>query len=160
KAVLFIVGHVPSDYENASIAVISLADHEKKILLDRVGMYARYVTGGYLTYVSGNTLFAAPFDAERLEVLGPSKPVLEGVVNQPAIGYAQADFSGNGMLLYHKGRNADAGALAWVDRAGEVAPLPVAPSLYAMQVRVSPDGDRVATNVVDGPNGAIWVYDS
>jgi Tol biopolymer transport system component len=160
KAVLFLIGHVPSDYENASIAVMSLADHKKKILLDRVGMYARYVTGGYLTYVSGNTLFAAPFNSQRLEVLGPSKPVLEGIVNQPAIGYAQVDFSMNGMSLYHKGRNADVGALAWVDRTGKVAPLPVAPSLYAVQPRVSPDGEHVAANVVDGPNGSIWVYDS
>src|SRR5262249_54450557 len=80
KAVLFLIARVPSDYENGSIAVMSLADRKKKILLDRVGMYPRYVTGGYLTYVSKGTLFAVPFDPERLEVRAPRRPALGGMV--------------------------------------------------------------------------------
>jgi serine/threonine-protein kinase len=157
--VLFNIARVPSDYESASIGVLFLADGKRKMLLDRVGMYPRYV-GGYLTYISKDTLFAVPFDSDRLEIRGQAKPVLERIRSQPAIGYAHVAFSRNGTLLYRKGRNADLGTLAWVDRAGEAVPLWAAPSLHTLQPRLSPDGDRVATMVIDGPNTSIWVYDS
>ena len=159
KAVLFLIARVPGYYEGASMAVMSLADHKKKILLDRVGMHPRYVAGGYLTYVSKGTMFAVPFDSDRLEVRGPAKPILESVASHPAIGYAQADFSRDGMLLYRKGRTEGVRALAWVDRAGKVESVLAAPSLYTIQPRVSPDGERVAAMVIDGPNASIWVYD-
>jgi serine/threonine-protein kinase len=159
KAVLFNIARVPSDYESASIGVLSLPDRKRKILLDRVGMYPRYVDG-YLTYISKDTLFAVPFDSDRLEIRGHAKPVLERVRSQPAVGYAQVAFSRNGMLLYRKGRNADSGTLAWVDRAGEAAPFWAVSSSHTLQPRLSPDGDRVATMAIDGPNASIWVYDS
>jgi eukaryotic-like serine/threonine-protein kinase len=158
KAVLFLIDRLPSDYEGASIGVLSLADRKRKILRDRVGMYPRYVAG-YLTYVSNDTLFAVPFDSDRLEIRGQAKPVLERIRSQPAIGYAQVDFSRNGTLLYRKERSAEIGTLAWVDRAGKAAPLLAAPSLHTLQARVSPDGDRVATMVIEGPGASIWVYD-
>src|SRR5262249_39811011 len=85
KAVLFLIARVPGDYESASITVITLADRKMKMLLDRVGMHPRFVTGGYLTYVSKGTLFAVPFDSDRLEVRGQAKPILESIVNQPSL---------------------------------------------------------------------------
>jgi serine/threonine-protein kinase len=158
KAVLFLIARVPGEYQGASIAVMSLADRKKKILLDRVGMHPRYVAGS-LTYVSKGTMFAVPFDSDRLEVRGPAKPILEGIANHPGVGYAQVDFSRDGMLLYRKGRTEGVGALAWVDRAGNAESLLTAPSAYTTQPRISPDGDRVAAMVFDGPNASIWVYD-
>jgi serine/threonine-protein kinase len=159
KALLYLIARVPSDYESGSIAVMTLPDHKKKILLERVGMYPRYVAGGYLTYVSKGTLFAVQFDPERLEIRGQPKPVLEGIVSQPAIGYAQVDFSRNGMLVYRKGRNADVATLSWLDRSGKATPLLDTNSFYGIQPRVSPNGDRVSTMVIDGPNASVWVYD-
>jgi serine/threonine-protein kinase len=157
--VLFLIARLPGDYESASIAAISLADLKRKILLDRVGMHPRFVTGGYLTYVSKGTLFAVPFDSDRLEVRGQAKPILESIVNQPSMGYAQIDFSRDGTLLYRKGRQDMFRKLAWVGRTGETEPLSASPSPYTTQPRISPDGNRVAVIVFDGPNASIWVYD-
>jgi serine/threonine-protein kinase len=137
---------------------MSLSDRKRKILLDRVGMYPRYA-GGYLTYLSKDTLFAVPFDAERLEVRGTAKPVLESVVSQPTIGFANVDFSRSGMLLFRKGRADDARTLSWLDRAGNAEPVAATHWPYSTQPRISPNGDRVATMVIDGPNASIWVYD-
>jgi serine/threonine-protein kinase len=158
KAVLFLVTHVAANYEGGSIGVMSLADRRRKILLERVGMYPRYVAGGYLTYVSRGTLFALPFDSDRLEVRGPAKPILENIRNRPNVGYAQLDFSRNGLLLYSKGRTEGLRTLAWVDRAGNSESLSAEPAPYAMP-RVSPDGERTAAIVIDGPNASVWVYD-
>ena len=90
-------------------------------------MYPRYVPG-YLTYVSKGTLFAAPFDSDSLEVRGSAKPILESIGTSPALGYAQVDFSRNGMLLYRKGRTEGLRTLAWLDRAGNAESLLAEPA--------------------------------
>ena len=86
---LFLATQIPGEYEGGSIGVVSLADKKRKIVLPNVGMYPRYVSG-YLTYVSKGTLFAVPFDLDSLEVRGSAKAILEGIRNQPLLGYAQS----------------------------------------------------------------------
>jgi hypothetical protein len=80
KAVVYVVAE-PKDvgfFTQSKIAVQRLDTHEKKILPIQ-GTYPRYSPTGHLLFVREGRLFAAPFDANRLEVTGSPIPVLDGV---------------------------------------------------------------------------------
>jgi serine/threonine-protein kinase len=158
KAVLFTAGAAAVAFDGANIVVMSLADHRRKTLV-RGGTYGRYLPSGHLVYVNRGTLFAVPFDVERLEVHGTPAPVLDQVGYNAAQGSAQLDFSQNGTLIYRSG-GAVGGLLtvAWLDGAGKAQPLLAKPGVYALP-SMSPDGQRLALGVRDGSGADIWVYD-
>jgi serine/threonine-protein kinase len=159
KTVLF-TGHtaiVGSD--GANIEVMSLADHRRKTL-QRSGTFGRYLPSGHLIYVTRGTLFAVPFDVNRLEVRGTPAPVLDQVGYNATYGSAQFDFSQTGTLIYRSGE-AGGGLVTvqWLDAAGKTQPLLAKPDLYT-RPSLSPDGQRLALNVTDeAGNIDIWVYE-
>jgi serine/threonine-protein kinase len=158
KAVLFTAHTATNGFDRANIEVMSLPDHSRKILV-RGGTYSRYLPSGHLVYVNRGTLFAVPFDADRLEVHGTPAPVLDQIGYNAQLGSAQLDFSQTGTLIYRSG-GAGGGLLtvAWLDRAGNVHPLLAKPGAY-VNPSLSPDGQRLAVNVVEGSGTDIWVYD-
>ncbi len=159
KAVLFTVSSVTNNYEEASIAVVSLDDRHKEIVLAHAGLYSRYLPSGHIIYVAKGRMFAVPFDLDRLRVGGRATPVLEDVSNNSDYGFAQLDFSQSGTVLYHKGRTQGLTTIQWLDGAGKTESVRDEPGLYQMP-RVSPDGSRLALSVTEGPDAAVWVYDS
>jgi serine/threonine-protein kinase len=50
-------------------------------IVHRGGYYGRHLLSGHLIYLHDGTLFAAPFDLNRLEVTGQPVPVVEGVTS-------------------------------------------------------------------------------
>ena len=102
KAVLFTAHTATIGFDAANIEVMSLADHRTRTLV-RGGTYGRYLPSGHLVYVNRGTLFAVPFDVERLEVHGTPAPVLDQVRYTAAQGSAQLDFSQTGTLIYRSG---------------------------------------------------------
>ena len=137
---------------------MSLADHRMKTLV-RGGTFGRYLPSGHLVYVNRGTLFAVPFDVDRLEVHGTPAPVLDQVGYNTAQGSAQLDFSQTGTLIYRSG-GAGGGLLtvAWLDGAGKAQPLLAKPGDYG-RPSMSPDGQRLALEVTEGSGTDIWVYD-
>ena len=100
RSVLFTVrSDASADYEGASIELVRVDTGERKVV-HRGGYYARYVPTGHVLYVQNGTLFALPFDAQRLEATGSQMPVLEGLETNPAEGSAQYGVSDNGLLTY------------------------------------------------------------
>src|SRR5262245_27360759 len=89
KAVLFTSRSGPS-FDNARIEVLDLRTGERRVLIEG-GSDARYSPSGHLIYARAGTLFAVPFDVDRLEVKGTPVPVLEGVSWFPLLG--SADFA-------------------------------------------------------------------
>src|SRR5262249_50729415 len=86
---------------------------------------------------------------------GSPIPVLEGITTQPVSGGAEVAFSESGVLVYTLGGGDDFGrTLVSVDRKGNVRPLPAPPRAY-FQVRLSPDGTRLALAI----QRDIWVYE-
>jgi Tol biopolymer transport system component len=159
KAVLFTAWPTGgSSFDAANIDVMSLADHRTKTLV-RGGTFGRYLPSGHLIYVSRGTLFAVPFDVNRLEVHGTPSPVLEQVAYNAADGSAQLDFSQTGTLIYRSG-GAGGGLLTvgWLDSAGKAQPLLAKPGAYG-RPSMSPDGQRLALEVTEGSGTDIWVYD-
>ena len=158
KAVLFTASQSPTAFDSANIDVMSLADHRRKTLV-RGGTFGRYLPSGHLVYVSQGTLFAVPFDMDRLEVHGTPAPVLDHVGYSAAFGSAQFDFSQTGTLIYRSG-GAGGGLLtvAWLDGAGKAQTLLAKPGNYG-RPSMSPNGQRLALEVTEGPGTDIWLYD-
>jgi serine/threonine-protein kinase len=158
KAVLFTRSTVGSFYGGADIEAVSLSDRRTKMVLERAGMYARYLPSGHLTYVSNGTLYGVPFDLDRLATHGAPVPLLEGVSHSPLAGSAQLNFTPGGTLVYRSGVANYHVAIQWLDGAGQTEPLWAEPGFYQAP-RLSPDGKLLAIAVAEGPDSHIWVYD-
>jgi len=152
EAVLFTANKALVGFDGANIEVMSLADHHRKTLV-RGGTFGRYLPSCHLIYVNRGTLFAVPFDLDRLEVRGTPSPVLDQV-GYNVRGSAQFDFSQTGTLIYHSG-GAGGGlfTVQWLDAAGKTQPLLAKPDSY-FRPSLSPDGSRLAISTSD-----IWVYE-
>jgi serine/threonine-protein kinase len=162
KAVLFTSGTagvaVGSIFEDADIVVYSMASGQRKTL-QHGGFYARYLPSGHVVYLHAGTLFAVPFDLQRLEVTGQPTPILEGVGTSPGVGGAQLSFSDTGDLVYVAGRAGGQNvSIYWMDRAGKFTSLRETSGGYLNPV-FSPDGKRLALEINDGKRLDIWVYE-
>ena len=161
KAVLFTAENSTVGFDDAKIEVVTLADHRRKTV-QRGGTFGRYLAApggkGYLTYVNRGTLFAVPFDAEKLETSGSPVPVLQQVSYSAMFGSAKLSFSRAGTLVY-RSREIDALRLAvqWLDAEGKSQPLLEKPGLF-VNPHFSPDGQRLVVANEDTRSG-IWIYD-
>jgi serine/threonine-protein kinase len=159
KAILFTSSTGTSNYEDASIAVYTLATKERKTLLRHRGFYPRYLPSGHLVYVQDSTLIAVPFDLARLEVTGPAAPILEGLAAAPGTGAAHFSFAQTGTFVYVATASGDRNSsIYWLDQRGKFTTLRETPDAYLTPV-FSPDGRRLAVQVASDKRSDIWVYD-
>jgi Tol biopolymer transport system component len=160
KAVLFTAYRSMMDVDTASVEVVSLGNQRRKTLV-RGGTAPRYLPSGHLVYGNKGTLFAIPFDLDRLETYGRAVPVLEGVAYGTQNGVPEFDVSDGGTLIYRKGGGGDASELStlhWLDGTGKKTPLRDKPGDY-MWPSFSPDGKRLALSVGEQGNRDIWIYE-
>ena len=148
---------VASDSES-NIAVKSLETGERRLLFS--GSSPRYVASGHIVFARENALWAAPFEADTLNITGDPVPVLEGVAIG-ATGYAHFTVAENGSLAYVPGVGAAGGtrSLLWVDREGREEVLSDLSAADYRSVDVSPDGSRLALELVDEDGSDVWIYD-
>ncbi len=158
KAVLFTI-KTAKPWDDARIAVLNLRTGEQRMLLEG-GSNPRYAPTGHLIYARGRSLFAVPFDPERLQLKGTPAPVLEGVSWNSFTGLADYSFSEPGDLVYVPGSAVgQKTTMVWVDRKGKTEALEAPPRAY-FNPSISPDGRQVAMTIGDGSdNWDIWVYD-
>jgi serine/threonine-protein kinase len=152
KGILHTSTNTP-DYEEATLAVYLLPSGPEKTVL-RGGYHGRYLPSGHLVYIREGTLFAVPFDLDRLEVTGSPVPAVEGVATSLFTAGAQFAFSNQGTLVYVPRESALEYTIEWMDRAGRREPLRDVPESYS-NPRFSPDGRRLAVDVRDD----VWVYE-
>jgi Tol biopolymer transport system component len=140
--------------------------HDGRVMVQRAGghtlvqqgaIFGRYAQSGHLLYVNGGKLFAAAFDANRLEVTGRAVPVADDIATALISGTAQYAFSDTGVLAYRRARNPSR-VLQWMDTSGQMQPMRNLPAEY-QEVRFSPDGTRLLLNIGDGVQSDIWSYD-
>lgn len=155
-AVLFTIASGAGGIEHPEIAVLDLRTGTSKVLI-RGGSHAQYVATGHLLYGVTGTLHAAAFDLGRLEVTSTPAPVLQGVMTS-AIGAANAAVAANGSLVYLPGRagGTNQRTVVSLDRQGRGSPLPGLPLDSYRDVRVSPDGARLALATTTD----VWIYDA
>jgi serine/threonine-protein kinase len=154
KAVLFTIDTGDS-FDEARIAVLSLETGKTDVLFDG-GTNARYSPTGHIVFCRAGALLAVPFDLERLERTGDPVTVIEGILMEPG-GAAHFTFSDDGSLAYVPGGIlVPDRKLVWVNRQGEIDPLPAEPREYE-NLSLSPDGQQVAVRIREGSNYDVWV---
>ena len=156
-AVLFTSGRLGLD-ETRNVWVQPLPRGDVKVLV-KGGYYGRYLASGHVLYMYEGTLFAVPFDLERLRQAGPAVPVLEGVANNVGSSAAQLAFSNRGTLVFSMGEGVTTNQpIQWLDRDGNMRSLRAAPSGYA-NIRFSPDGGRLSMDIQEAGQRDVWVYE-
>jgi len=145
-------------WDQAQIVAQSPASGERVVLIEH-GRDARYVPTGHLVYGLNGALLGVPFDVRARRVTGPAVPLVDGLLDADLrTGAMHFTVSNDGTLAYVTGGSGARSTLSWVDRNGRRDPLPASPLSYS-SARVSPDGTRVAVEIIgsDGPN--IHIYD-
>jgi serine/threonine-protein kinase len=145
-----------SSLGNARLAAVSLSTGKRRLLGD--GYFPRFASTGHLIYAQAGAVWAVPFDADLLEMIGDPVQVLEDVRVEGG-GAVQFDLAENGAAVYIAGGLIRAErALVLVDRAGREEPLNGPPRAY-QSVSISPDGTRIALEVLGSGLEDLWLYD-
>jgi eukaryotic-like serine/threonine-protein kinase len=156
-------GSAVDRWEKARVVVQSLSSGERKIVLENA-TDARYVPTGHLVYAAREGVFAVAFDERRLEVTGKPVSMIAGVRRSQgrSTGATQFSVSNMGSLVFVPGAvGRPEGAyqeIVVTDRAGRVEQLPLPLGPYT-ELRVSPDGRRVAIAADDRKEAIISIYD-
>ena len=160
KAVLFTGNSRPDGFQEANVVVQSLPNGPRKVLVPGA-YFGRYLASGHLVYVHDGTVFAAPFDLNRLELAGPAVPVLEGAAVNMPVGAAEITFSDAGTIAYLPAREQvnymDAPSIGWIEaaRPGRCGRR----RRVGCILRFASDGRRLAFALFDGKQHDIWTYD-
>jgi serine/threonine protein kinase len=150
RGVLMSVG--VGNWHDCHIEVVDLASGERHPVIEDASV-ADYVDTGHLVFVRDGTVFALPFDLDRLQTTGAPAPVLSGVQMDPSSGrVGQFAVSSSGVVAYVAEYGAGVSRMGWVDRAGEIEPIEIEAGIYK-DFRLGPTaGDLV---VVGNRNHSI-----
>lgn len=157
--VLFTVGTTsnPDDYEDATIEAVDRQTGERRVVFKSASS-ARYVPSGHLLFVREGALYAVAFDPQSLTVSGQPVSLLQEVGGDRTTGASHLAISESGTLAYVPGDgSAGTRQLVWADLKGAVQSLNLPPALYN-DIRVSPDGTRIAYALGSTGGADIWVY--
>jgi len=157
RTVVFTVLHQSGSPENAEIDVLDMQSRRRNVLI-RGGSNPHYAAPGYIVYGVNGTLWAVPFDVDKLQVHGTPVPVAENVMMKPS-GAFNFSIAQDGSLIYVPGDAVGAAqiTLVWVDRQGHEEPIPVPVRAYG-SAQISPDVTRAALEIRDQEND-IWTWD-
>jgi len=146
--------------ESSAIYIAALDSSEHRRLLTS-NANAAYVTPNYLLFLRNGTLMVQHFDADRLQLTGKPRAVVNEVEYLSSVARALFSVSENGTLIYQSGSGATFTQLAWFDREGKQLSTLGAPSRYA-NPRLSPDEKRVAADIDDPQfsNTDLWVIEA
>jgi eukaryotic-like serine/threonine-protein kinase len=157
NAVLFAAFSTQGGIDAANIVAQRLPSGPSTIVL-RGAHYARYVRG-FLIYAQGATLFAVPFDANRLEVTGQPVAVVQNVMGFKTSGVSLFDISDAGTLAYAAGELIGTDApMSWMRRDGTTTAMPALPRDWRAP-QFSSDGRRIAFHLDDGRRLDIYAYE-
>jgi Tol biopolymer transport system component len=139
------------------VEVFDLESRTRKTLVEGAN-YARYFPTGHLVFGRGKGVHAAPFDAERRVITGPSVPVPDPIFYDFEIGLFHLAFSASGSLAFIPGGGPIRRRLVSVDLEGRATPLIDGRRGY-MYPRFSPDGERLAVTISEPEDTNVWVVD-
>jgi len=152
--VLLFTSYVAGNLDAPRIEALTLADGRRRTIVERAA-YPMYAPTGHLIFLRDGGLFAAPFDARRLETTGAAAHVVDQV-GVSGSGAPMAAISQTGTLVYAPGAATSAGRLVWVSRGGAETPITETPRNYASP-HLAPDGRRIA---VVGDANTLWIQDT
>jgi eukaryotic-like serine/threonine-protein kinase len=156
---LYLAANFTGKLENNAIFLGSLDSQERRLLVN-TSANAAYAEPGYLLYLRDKTLVAQRFDQRRYVLSGEPRTLSDEVLYFPAVDRAVFSVSGGEVLVTQTGKGGSISQLTWFDRSGKLVGVVGASGSYN-NVRLSPDGRRVATDQTD-PDGRkidIWVHE-
>ena len=160
KHFLYLGANFGGHLENNAVFLGSLDSRERRLIVS-ASANAAYAAPGYLLYMRDNkTLVAQPFDRRRYVLSDEPNTLSDEVLYFPTVGRAVFSVSGGEVLVMQTGKGASISHLTWFDRGGKLVGVVGVPGSYN-NVRVSPDGHRVAADQTD-PDGRridIWVHE-
>jgi serine/threonine protein kinase/Tol biopolymer transport system component len=143
--------------QQSNVAVLSLKTLKLKTLFQDATNPA-YVAPGYLVFGRAGALWGVPFDLQKLELTGPSTPLVNGVADNNGGTSDQFAVSESGMLVYAPGSEArPERQIVETDRSGNSKAVTTSPRAYE-DLSLSPDGNHLAITI-EGPLWNIWAYD-
>jgi eukaryotic-like serine/threonine-protein kinase len=148
---------VPEEQVRRNIYMASL-DGGPPRLLFQADSRVEYVDPGYLLFVREGTLLAQAFDVETLQLTGEAVSIADRLHYFRSAANAGFSASQVGALAYHAGTSTS--RLVWFDRRGNEVGAIGSPGMYG-SVRISPQGNQVAVEVVDPRSGTsdLWIHD-
>ena len=156
KTVIFTV-RTGESFDTAGVAAQSLETGSRQILVEN-GTFGRYSPSGHLLYMRGNTIIAAPFDAQRVRIGSNPVPVIEGVRLDPRYGCGHFAVAASGTLIYVPGRaRGNERRLVAVDRTGGERSLLDEPRAF-LEPQLSPDGRQLVVTI-EGTHQDLWLVD-
>ena len=136
------------------IAALDFDTGERKTF--GAGTFARYLASGHLLVArTDGTVTAAPFDTKRLAMTGAPAEVLAGVGSADGL-VAMIAVSESGTLLYRSSSGTEHQVVR-VGRDGSTTPVDPAWTGGINSLSLSPDGSRLAMDVV-GEDGGLEVW--
>ena len=139
------------------VGVLDLATGEVRVLFR--GLLARYATIGYLVFVTHEgDLRAAAFDQDKLEVTGPTVPLLSGM--PVAERGPDVALSHSGRLVYSPIEGSAVQEIVWVDRNGGATPVEPGWALTPEPnsgPELSPDGQSITIGIAAAGSIEVWV---
>jgi hypothetical protein len=142
--------------DSSEIYGASLDGSTNKLILKSNG--SAFFSSGYLFTYRDGSLMAQPFDLGRLELTGSATPIGE-VLRESGNWGVIASASDTGLLLYQSPGEMKY-PIIWYDRNGKnLGPAPMT-GQQLQDIRISPDGARVAYVSFDGASGNVYVSDS
>ena len=146
------------NFESTHVEALSLETGQRKMVLEDV-LFVEYAPNGYLIFGREETLFAAPFDVERVEVTGPATPLVSGVLmDQMEHRAALFALSRSGSLVYAPRDEGIGERLVWVERRGDSEPLAIPRGTFRGP-RLSPDGNALLVRAWNGRTLQIELHD-
>jgi serine/threonine-protein kinase len=140
----------------ARVALLAMETGDRQTVVNG-GTNPRYSATGHIVFARAGSLYAVPFDVERLAGGGIERRLVAGVLHDDN-GAAQVAV-GPGTLAYIAGDAAPREhELVWVNRNGAAEVL-LDNGQRFFDPRLSPDGARVALTSYTGANSDIWVLD-
>src|SRR5712664_2185853 len=160
KHFLYLASNFSGQLEYNAIFLGALDSQERRLLVN-TSANAAYAEPGYLLYLRDNTLVAQPFDRRHYVLSGEPHALNDDVLYTPLVDRAVFSVSGGAVLVTQTGKGAALSQLMWFDRSGKPTGTVGVPGSYN-NVRLSPDGRRIATDQTDtdGRNIDIWVHES
>jgi Tol biopolymer transport system component len=156
KHFLFVT--LPAKQGSFDVFVGSTDSKERKFLF-AASSAPVYAEPGYLIYMRDNTLVAQPFDAAGLATMGEPASLGEAPAPSGWTGAPVVSTSKDGVMA-RWGMGLPNTTLRWYDRAGkDIGEVPV-PAGRFEQVRLSPNGKRLAAVRRSGVSASdIWLFD-
>jgi Tol biopolymer transport system component len=134
---------------------VDSTDSHLVVATDAAAQYA----SGYLLYRANTALVAQPFDPESGSLSGSPLPLVSNIRYDAGVWRGIFAVSQNGIMVYQASAVAAGGThLVWFDRSGKQLDAVSEPGTLATDIRLSPDGKRVAF-VHMGQAGGVWTID-